>query len=99
MNESYRDAMDVDGDNKASRACIITIYKDGVWAGRGVWTDDCEIIDCQAVLGEDQDASDDTYELLADALSQLPQDEEHWRGPVTIERPDGEYSASLEWAD
>lgn len=74
----------------------ISIYRDGVFAGSGRWTDDCEIVDCQAVLGDTQDESDETYELLCDELSSLPQDEEHWRGPVYVTRPDGEYSARLE---
>lgn len=73
----------------------VTIDRDGVWAGTGRWTDDCEIVDCSAVLGPDQDASDETYEALCEALANLPQDEEHWRGPVSVERPDGTYTATL----
>jgi len=78
-----------------SKHIKVTIDKDGVWAGDGRWTDDCEIVDCAAVLGPDQDASDKTYEALCDALAQLPQDEDHWRGPVSVTRDDGTYSATL----
>lgn len=73
----------------------VTICRDGIWAGEGRWTDDCEIVDCPAVLGPDQDASDDTYEAICQELSSLPQDEDHWRGPVSVERPDGTYTAEL----
>lgn len=73
----------------------VTISRDGIWAGTGRWTDDCTIEDCPAVLGDDQDASDDTYEALCHALASLPQDGEHWRGPVSVERPDGIYTAAL----
>lgn len=78
-----------------TRQIKVTISHDGVWAGDGRWTEDCEITDCAAVLGADQDASDETYELLCEELASLPQDEEHWRGPVSVERPDGTYEASL----
>jgi len=74
----------------------VTIYRDGVWAGDGRWTEDCEIVDCAAVLGDTSDTSDETYELLCHELANLPQDEEHWRGPVSVERPDGTYAAKLE---
>lgn len=73
----------------------VIIERDGVWAGEGKWTDDCDIVDCAAVLGDDQDASDDTYDELAEALAGLPQDDEHWRGPVSVDRPDGTYTAIL----
>ena len=74
----------------------VTIDRDGVWAGAGHWTEDCEIVDCAAVLGPDQEASDETYEALSEALASLPQDEEHWRGPVSVDRPDGTYTAMLD---
>ncbi len=74
---------------------IVSIDRDGVWAGDGVWTADCTIVDCAAVLGSSQDESDETYEALEAALASLPQDAEHWRGPVSVERPDGVYSAVL----
>ena len=67
----------------------VTICRDGIWAGEGRWTDDCEIVDCPAVLGSE------TYEALCEALAALPQDEQHWRGPVSVERPDGTYTAEL----
>lgn len=73
----------------------VTISRDGVWVGDGKWTDDSEIVDCPAVLGEDQDASDETYEALCEALANLPQDGDHWRGPVAVGRPDGTYTAEL----
>ncbi len=74
----------------------IVISKDGVWAGEGRWTDDCCIVDCPAILGPTQDDSDDTYELLADQLASLDQSGDNWRGPVSVEREDGTYTAELE---
>lgn len=73
----------------------VTIDRDGVWAGDGRWTDDGCIEDCAAVLGPDQDASDETYQALCDALMNLSQDEAHWRGPVSVTRADGTYTATL----
>lgn len=73
----------------------VVISLDGVWVGNGVWTEDYEISNCQALLGKSQDESDDTYEALCHELSGLPQDEEHWRGPVTVVRPEGNYCAEL----
>jgi hypothetical protein len=78
-----------------SKKIKATIDKDGVWAGDGVWTEDCEIVGCAAVLGPDQDTSDECYEALCEALAGLPQDEHHWRGPVSVTRDDGTYSAGL----
>jgi len=78
-----------------SKKIKVTISRDGVWAGDGTWTDDCEIVDCPAVLGDDQDASDETYEAICDALADLPQTGDRWRGPVTVQRPNGEYTAEL----
>ena len=72
----------------------VAIYRDNVFAGEGFWTDDCEIVNCPAVLGSSQDDSDDTYEALAEALAGLPQDED--RGPVSVERPDGTYTALID---
>lgn len=77
------------------RKILVTIYRDDVWAGQGRWTDDCEIVDCPAVLGPDQDASDECYEALCYELSHCPQDDDHWRGPVVVERDDGTYTAEL----
>ena len=79
----------------SKNAITVTIDRDGVWAGDGRWTEDCEIVDCAAVLGPTQDASDETYEALCDAIAELSQDEEHWRGPVSITRDDGVYTATL----
>jgi hypothetical protein len=73
-----------------SKKITVTIDKDGVWAGDGVWTNDCRIEDCPAVLGWDQDSSDNTYEALADALAEHP-----WGGPVRITKSDGVYTAAL----
>ncbi len=70
----------------------VLITRDGIWAGTGTWTDDCEIVDCSAVLGEDQDASDETYALLVDALENLGEEQ---TGPVSVERPDGTYTAEI----
>jgi hypothetical protein len=69
----------------------ISIYRDGVWAGDGRLVDN-EIVDCAAMLGRDQDESDETYEMICDALDEEPQDEERYTGVGSISRPDGEYS-------
>jgi len=73
----------------------VEISRDGVVVGHGRWTDDCEIVDCQAILGPDQDASDETYEELCDALAELPRIDDQWRGPVSVERPDGTYAVEV----
>lgn len=74
----------------------VIIDRDGVWAGTGKWDPDYYSIDgCSAVLGVDQDASDETYELLCDAIASLPQDGDMWRGPAIVVRPDGTYTAML----
>lgn len=70
-------------------AIRVIINHDGVWAGEGRWTDDCEIVDCPASLGPDEDASDETYEDLSDALSEQP--DADWYRPVRVERPDGTF--------
>ena len=70
----------------------ITIYRDGVWAGVGRIDSDGEIVDCPAVLGPDQDASDETYEAIQDAIDHEPQDAERYTGSGEITRPDGVYS-------
>jgi hypothetical protein len=79
----------------SKRTIKVVISRNGVWSGDGRWTDDCEIVDCAAMLGTDQDASDETYELLCDELASLPQTEDRWRCPVYVERPDGTYMAEL----
>lgn len=66
----------------------ITIYRDLVYAGRGTIRADGEII-CDAVLGDDQDASDETYEAIRDAI-----DEDAVTGYVS--RPDGTYTWTIE---
>lgn len=73
----------------------IVISLDGVWVGEGTWTEDCEIINCQALLGRNQEQSDEAYEELAQELSELPQCDDKWKGPVSIERPEGTYCAEL----
>lgn len=73
----------------------VEISRDGVVVGHGRWTDDHEIVDCPAILGDDQDDSDETYEALAEALAALQQTEERWRGPITVERPDGAYTVEV----
>lgn len=71
----------------------VTISRDGVWAGDGVWIEGEGRIDCAAVLGPDQDASDETYDLLTEALESALED---GRSEATIVRPDGEYTAVLD---
>ena len=63
----------------------ISIYRDNVWAGDGRIVDG-SIVDCAAVLGPDQDSSDENYEAIEDAISD---------GQTEITRPDGTYSWSL----
>lgn len=73
-------------------AMKIEIYRDGVWAGTGRLDSDGEIVDCSAVLGPNQDASDETYEAIQDSIDSEPQDEGRYLGQGSIERPDGVYS-------
>lgn len=68
----------------------VSIFRDGVWVGDGYWMYGI-IRDCSAVLGADQDASEETCELLEDALAAL----DGPGGEVRVERPDGTYTAVL----
>lgn len=77
----------------------ISIYRDGVWAGDGRLDKDGEIVDCPAILGPDQDASDETYEALCDAIDSSPQDSDRYTGEGSVERPDGVYSYVLSAED
>ena len=61
------------------------------WAGDGRIVDGC-IADCAAVLGPDQDASDETYEAIEDAITAEPQDAGRYTGEGSVTRPDGEYT-------
>jgi hypothetical protein len=74
----------------------ISIYRDDVWAGDGRLDGDGEIVDCPAVLGPDQDASDDTYEAIQDAIDGEPQDAGRYTGTGSVVRPDGTYSWVIE---
>lgn len=65
----------------------ISIYRDDVWAGTGTIADGQ--IECSAVLGVDQDASDECYAEIADAI-------EGGQMSGSIMRPDGEYSWRVE---
>lgn len=69
----------------------ITIYRDGVWSGCGTIDSDGQIV-CSAMLGPDQDASDETYEMIQDSVDAEPQDEGRYSGEGSVERPDGTYS-------
>jgi hypothetical protein len=69
----------------------IQIFRDDVWAGTGLIHEDCEI-ECSAVLGPDQDSSDETYEAIMDAIDHEPQDADRYTGTGSVERPDGTYS-------
>lgn len=64
----------------------ISITRDGIWAGDGTLRDG-EIVDCSAVLGVDQDASDGTYEAIQDAIADRLD---------SIDRPDGTYSWTID---
>jgi len=68
----------------------ITIYHDGVWSGEGMIDSDGEII-CASMLGPNQDASDETYEAIQDAIDAEPQDAGRYTGSGDVERPDGTY--------
>jgi hypothetical protein len=46
----------------------INIYRNHVWAGAGR-LDNGTIVDCPAVLGSDQDESDEVYEMIEDAIA------------------------------
>jgi hypothetical protein len=65
----------------------VSISRDGVWSGDGYWNG-WEIFDCPAVLGDTQEESEETYDLLADGLGNC-------LGPAHANRPDGEYIAEL----
>jgi hypothetical protein len=71
-------------------ACIIRIFRDGVWVGDGTVSDD-GTIECEAVLGATQDDSDETYEAIMDALDHDPQDADRYTGEGSVTRPDGVY--------
>lgn len=72
----------------------IRIYRDGVWAGDGRLDPDGEIVDCPAVLGLDQDASDQAYEAIQDAIAE--DDDGGWKG--SVQREDSVYSWEI-WDD
>jgi hypothetical protein len=74
-----------------ARKSTIRIFRDGVLAGTGTIDSDNEIV-CDAVLGADQDASDETYEMIQDAIDREPQDADRYTGEGSVERPDGVYS-------
>ena len=63
----------------------ISISRDGIWAGDGRLVAG-SIEDCPAVLGDDQDASDETYEAIESAIED---------GESSIERPDGTYTWTI----
>lgn len=73
----------------------IEIYRDGVLAATGHLDSDGEIVDCSAILGSDQDASDATYEAINDAIDATPQDAERYTESGTITRPDGTYTWTI----
>lgn len=75
-----------------TKATKISIYRDGAWVGDGRLDKDRCIVDCSAILGADQDASDDTIEAIMDAMDAEPQDADRYTGTGSIERPDGTYS-------
>lgn len=77
----------------------ISIFRNGVWAGDGRLDRDGQIVDCAAILGATEDASDETYVAIEDAISDEPQDAERYTGRGSIERPDGTYSWTITEAD
>jgi hypothetical protein len=72
----------------------IRISRNGIWAGDGRIVDG-QIVDFAAMLGADQDASDETYEAIEDAISDEPQDEDRYTGTGSVERPDGTYTWTI----
>lgn len=68
-------------------ATKISIYRDGVWAGDG--TIDEDGIECSAVLGATQDASEETYAAIDWAYSCGDRS-------GSVVRPDGEYTWELD---
>jgi len=73
----------------------IAIYHDGVWSGEGWLDSDGEIRNCPAVLGANQDESDDTYEAIQDAIDSEPQNSGRYTGTGEVTRPDGVYSWTI----
>lgn len=67
----------------------ISIYRDNVWAGLGQLING-RIADCPAVLGPDQDASEETYEEIEDAIED---------GETSVRRPDGIYTWDISDVD
>lgn len=73
----------------------VEICRNNVWAGAGRFVRNA-IVDCGAILGNDETASEETYDLLDDLLAeQLENDPANWDGEVRVRRPDGVYTASL----
>lgn len=70
----------------------ITIFRDGVWAGTGRLDEYNCIVDCAAVLGPDQDASDETYELMEHDIQDAGSKSREGR----LTRPDGVYRWKIE---
>jgi hypothetical protein len=81
----------VNQPTEAKTMANIQIYRDDIWVGSGTIDIDGEI-ECSAALGPDQDASDETYCKIMDAIDNEPQDEARYTGRGSIERPDGTYS-------
>jgi hypothetical protein len=64
----------------------IKIYRNGIWGGTGKLVAGT-IEDCWAVLGADQDASDEAYEAIEAAIA---------AGGESVSRPDGKYTWDIE---
>src|SRR5690606_24342370 len=64
----------------------IDIYRDGIWAGTGVISWAGRIEDCAAELGSDAEASEETYDLIEDAIE---------NGDDYLDRPDGRYTWAI----
>jgi hypothetical protein len=89
--EDARDDIKRNQPTEAKTMANIQIYRDDIWVGSGTIDIDGEI-ECSAALGPDQDASDETYCKIMDAIDNEPQDEARYTGRGSIERPDGTYS-------
>ena len=64
----------------------ISIYRNGIWTGTGRLVNG-SIRGCDAILGADQDASDDTYDLIEEAID---------IGNSSVTCSDGEYTWKLD---
>jgi hypothetical protein len=86
------------GDTTMSKATFtdspISISVDNVYAGNGklrTWSDESvEIIDCGAVFADDQDESENVYELIQEAI-------EEGKDSLKVELSDRDSAVLITW--